>query len=133
MNGECDDSRKSGKECQRRTLYWLFYSTTSQRDLWIGLQKQTSLRCGCDGVTADECESCRATWSWYDGTPMNWWLWMDGEPDIYGNCGRLGPESWAENACNIGLKYICERGSNSALYRRKIYITVKSQHLKIEY
>ena len=83
--------------------------TLSERDLWIGLFLELT-RCECSGATAEDCEACRATWLWYEGTPMSWWAWKEGEPNIYGDCGRLGPFAWAENSCTVGLKYICEKG-----------------------
>ena len=79
------------------------------RDFWIGLYNGGD-DCGCFSDVA-ECEACRASWQWYEDTPMNWWYWNDGEPDGY-MCGRITSESWADSSCGAELKYICERGKN---------------------
>ena len=60
-------------------------------------------------MTESECEACRATWSWNDGTEMSWWNWSPREPGI-SECGRLSEDGWAEYECSAKYRFICERG-----------------------
>ena len=77
------------------------------RDAWIGLYQNSDL-CECSSVVS--CDSCLATWSWIEGSPMRWWVWSSHEPDAIGRCGRLNYQSWAEGECDTKLPYICEKG-----------------------
>ena len=56
-----------------------------------------------------ECERCRASWSWSDDTAMTWWNWQPREPGI-SECGRLTANGWAEYECSAKYRFICERG-----------------------
>ena len=90
----------------------IFYSDCRSyidRDCYVGLTR-TASSCTCQDVAEDECEACRASWSWSDGTAMSWWNWHDGEPGEF-SCGRISPSAWAENECSTEIRYICERGT----------------------
>ena len=80
-----------------------------QRDSWIGLHRLTG-DCTCAGATNDECEACRASWSWTDGTPMTWWNWLPREPGV-SDCGRLSAAGWAEYECSAKYRFICAKGN----------------------
>ena len=79
-----------------------------QRDCWLGLHRNSSL-CTCSQATEAECEACRQSWSWNDGTDMSWYNWLPREPGG-ANCGRLGVNGWAEYECSAKYRFICERG-----------------------
>ena len=83
-------------------------SVSDLQDCWIGLNRDTTV-CTCSQVSDEDCETCRATWSWTDGTEMSWWRWQPREPGT-SSCGRLSVTGWAEIACERQYRFICERG-----------------------
>ena len=85
-----------------------YHSAYTESDYYVGLYRTTTA-CSCRGYSHTTCDTCRASWSWYDGSAMNWWNWQDEEPNEFA-CGRISREGWAENECTEELKYICQRG-----------------------
>ena len=98
-------------------------SDLQARDCWIGLRR-TSGDCTCDGTPTEDCESCRASWSWSDGTTMSWWNWLEEEPDGSGDCGRLTEHGWAEEPCSQSHRFICVRGREVTIYAKTLYSTI---------
>ena len=84
------------------------YRAYTDSDCYIGLNRDVRA-CTCRGFGTASCEACRASWSWDDGTAMNWWNWQQEEPNEFA-CGRLSSDGWAENDCAEELRYICQRG-----------------------
>ena len=82
----------------------------TESDCYIGLYQNDTV-CSCLGaaVSSSDCELCRASWSWYDGTNMSWWNWRSDEPAAFG-CGRLTSDGWATNSCDEPMRYVCTRG-----------------------
>ena len=87
----------------------MHFSARQQRDCWIGLYRHADY-CTCSSI--DDCDTCRASWSWSDGTPMSWWNWLPQEPGA-ATCGRLSVDGWAEYDCEANYRLICERGTFS--------------------
>ena len=96
-------------------LLQLLYTVALSRsyiesDCYVGLYRSAT-QCTCRGrdVRVAVCDACRASWRWYDGSPMDMMNWEDEEPNEL-SCGRITSEGWAENNCAEELRYICERG-----------------------
>ena len=98
--------------CHFMRCYYCFSRSRDRnywdRDLWIGLYHNGS-DCSCATADGADCEACRASWTWYEGTTMGWWTWSSNEPTTF-DCGRLTPDAWASTDCVLELKYVCERG-----------------------
>ena len=79
--------------------------------VWIGLQKGDTEPCDCSG-NVTECEICRDTWIWYDGTSMTYVDWYNRRP--FGGqrfCGllRSGGKFDASTCENEDMfPYICQ-------------------------
>ena len=97
-------------------------------DMHIGLSRSAA-PCNCDGASFAACEACRASWSWYDGTAMNWWNWQQEEPNEFA-CGRLSSDGWAENDCAEELRYICQRGKALCQLRVGSCMQTQTDNLK---
>ena len=93
-------------------------SDGNQKDLWIGLHRRTG-SCSCSQVSDAECDACRASWSWTDGTLMTWWNWLPREPGA-SSCGRLSADGWAEYECASNYRFICERGNICLLFAQSL-------------
>ncbi|EGD75334.1 salivary C-type lectin [Salpingoeca rosetta] len=72
-------------------------------EVWIGGQRDTAAPSG---------------WSWVDGTPFDFELWMVGEPNNYRaneDCIRMGHTTqgffglWNDARCNQRRNYVCKR------------------------
>ena len=81
---------------------------SQMRHCWIGLRRYSE-SCTCVQASVYECEVCRASWSWSDGSAMSWWNWQPQEPGVTA-CGRLGADDWTEYGCSASNRFICERG-----------------------
>lgn len=80
-----------------------------ERDCYIGIKRDQTM-CSCRGISDAACDSCRASWNWFDGTAMSWWNWESEEPNEF-SCGRLSSEGWAENDCTDYIRYVCQKGT----------------------
>ena len=114
--------------CHTDTLLWFTYLWLSYVHLWrvcrayIGLRRSAS-DCTCEGVSADNCQACRASWLWPDSTPMSWWSWKNEEPNAF-ECGQLQSDGWADADCSVQNRYICEKGKLAIILTSKHYHTV---------
>ena len=93
--------------------YYCFCRCLSRRsyrdsDAYVALYRDAP-SCSCRGSSSADCEACRASWGWHDGTPMHWWNWQDEEPNL-SPCGRIANDAWAENSCSEEIRFVCERG-----------------------
>ena len=86
-----------------------FHRFSTPSDRWIGLHRSADY-CTCASVSTEQCEACRASWSWSDGTNMTWSSWVPREPGS-AKCGRLSATGWAEYDCSAHYRFICERGT----------------------
>ena len=90
--------------CHCRTCTW------QERDRWIGLV--TAQGCSCDGATDAECDTCRDSWTWLDGSAVDVVLFNGTEPaDNTALCARITTAgAWAGLACDERLKSVCKTG-----------------------
>ena len=84
--------------------------TWQERDRWIGLV--TSQGCTCANVTAAECQACRDSWTWLDGSAVTINRFGGVEPNLRNErCARLTTTGeWAGSGCTAKFKSICKRG-----------------------
>lgn len=108
-------NRKYNTFWELLSLHGVFLATNSIRyladiDHYIGLTRGES-DCSCRPEDVNDCETCRLSWLWEDGTSMNYlnWTSTDTMEPQEGDCGRLTPTGWAENDCVDMFKYLCER------------------------
>ena len=85
-----------------------------ERDRWIGLRRPDSvLDCSCaNNVAAANCDVCRQSFVWLDGTRPRVTRFSDGEPDdSREQCVRVTMSGkWAGYRCDDMLKSVCQRG-----------------------
>ena len=101
-------------------------------DNWIGLTGPTT---ACDLCGwAENCDACRARWTWLDGAPMtddenNLLLdkWKSNEPDDNTGCAYvINNGKWRDDDCDDGQKYICKRGlcNSTVLCVSRVHVLV---------
>ena len=68
--------------------------------------------CGISGTA--ECEACRRSWVWEDGTIFDYdefHDWVRGEPHTRDNCARLYIwDGWRGMSCDFNFRLVCKIG-----------------------
>ena len=102
--------------------------TFHDRDRWIGLYRPSDVpACGCSGnVSAADCEQCRQSFVWINGTQSSISRFSDGEPGSHEACVRLQfSGSWAGLPCHRKLKSVCKRSKFNPLLCLYMYLWKK--------
>ena len=87
---------------------------------WMGLTHDAP---SCTCVSGDDCTSCRASFTWLDGSPVTnsdgdiiFHSWGNNKPSSGSGCVRVNFDGvWRDIECSNTKRYICERGTTYVL------------------
>ena len=80
---------------------------------WIGLVSGPSGPCTCGTAGTAECDACRRSWVWSDGTIFDYDKfqdWASNEPDISESCAYFYYSSWRGYECSTRYGFMCKIG-----------------------
>ena len=103
-------------------LFPSLYFSISE-DHWIG--STGPVDCDLCPTSVQNCDACRALWSWMDGTAMTdangdliYSNWKSTEPNSDTGCMRIDyyTGQWRDQTCTTAEPFICKKGWWSALF-----------------